>query len=32
MLIEVDSEIAQDAIEELTRLPGIREARFLRLG
>ncbi len=32
MLIEVDSEVESSAIEELTKLPGIREARFLRLG
>jgi D-3-phosphoglycerate dehydrogenase len=32
MLIEVDSEVAQESIEELTKLPGIRETRFLRLG
>ena len=32
MLIEVDSEISQESIGELTNLPGIREARFLRLG
>jgi D-3-phosphoglycerate dehydrogenase len=32
MLIEVDSELPPGAIEELTKLPGIREARFLRLG
>ncbi len=32
MLIEVDSEVEPSAIEELTKLPGIREARFLQLG
>jgi D-3-phosphoglycerate dehydrogenase len=32
MLIEVDSEVPADALAELTRMPGIREARFLRLG
>jgi D-3-phosphoglycerate dehydrogenase len=32
MLIEVDSEVGSDAIEELVKLPGIREVRFLRLG
>jgi D-3-phosphoglycerate dehydrogenase len=32
MLIEVDSELASDALGELSKLPGIREARFLRLG
>jgi D-3-phosphoglycerate dehydrogenase len=31
MLIEVDSEPAPAAVEELAKLPGIREARFLRL-
>jgi D-3-phosphoglycerate dehydrogenase len=32
MLIEVDSEVSQQLTEQLTRLPGIRETRFLRLG
>jgi D-3-phosphoglycerate dehydrogenase len=32
MLIEVDSEVPAAALAELGRLPGIREARFLRLG
>jgi D-3-phosphoglycerate dehydrogenase / 2-oxoglutarate reductase len=32
MLIEVDSEVPEGALEELAGLPGIREARFLRLG
>ncbi len=32
MLIEVDSEVPATAIEELAKLPGIREVRFLQLG
>ncbi len=32
MLIEVDDEVQGAVIDELTRVPGIREARFLRLG
>ena len=32
MLIEVDSEVPAAALAELGRLPGIREARFLKLG
>jgi D-3-phosphoglycerate dehydrogenase len=32
MLIEVDSEVQRGVIDELKRLPGIREALFLRLG
>ena len=32
MLIEVDSEIQAAALAELAKLPGIREARFLKLG
>ena len=32
MLIEVDGEVQGAVIDELTRVPGIREARFLRLG
>jgi D-3-phosphoglycerate dehydrogenase len=32
MLIEVDSEVPAPALAELARLPGIREARFLKLG
>jgi D-3-phosphoglycerate dehydrogenase / 2-oxoglutarate reductase len=32
MLIEVDGEVQGAVIDELARLPGIREARFLRLG
>jgi D-3-phosphoglycerate dehydrogenase len=32
MLIEVDSEITAEATAELAKVPGIREARFLRLG
>jgi len=32
MLIEVDSEVPAAVSDELTGLPGIREARFLRLG
>jgi D-3-phosphoglycerate dehydrogenase len=32
MLIEVDSEITPEVIDDLMKLPGIREARFLRLG
>jgi len=32
MLIEVDSEVPAAVSAELTSMPGIREARFLRLG
>jgi D-3-phosphoglycerate dehydrogenase len=32
MLIEVDSEVSAAALEALSGLPGVREARFLRLG
>jgi D-3-phosphoglycerate dehydrogenase / 2-oxoglutarate reductase len=32
MLIEVDSEVPATALAELARVPGIREARFLKLG
>jgi len=32
MLIEVDGEVQGAVIDELARVPGIREARFLRLG
>jgi hypothetical protein len=32
MLIEVDSEVSAAALAELATMPGIREARFLRLG
>ena len=32
MLIEVDSEIQAAALAELAKMPGIREARFLKLG
>ena len=32
MLIEVDSEVPAAVTDELARMPGIREARFLRLG
>jgi D-3-phosphoglycerate dehydrogenase len=32
MLIEVDSEVPAPVLDELPRLPGIREARFLKLG
>jgi D-3-phosphoglycerate dehydrogenase len=32
MLIEVDSEVPAAVTDELTGMPGIREARFLRLG
>ena len=32
MLIEVDSEVPATVTDELTAMPGIREARFLRLG
>ncbi len=32
MLIEVDNEVPAEVLAELPRLPGIREARFLRLG
>ena len=32
MLIEVDSEVPAAALAELTKMPGVREARFLKLG
>jgi D-3-phosphoglycerate dehydrogenase len=32
MLIEVDGDIQQGVIDEIARVPGIREARFVRLG
>jgi D-3-phosphoglycerate dehydrogenase len=32
MLIEVDSEVEAAALVELSKMPGVREARFLRLG
>jgi D-3-phosphoglycerate dehydrogenase len=32
MLIEVDSEVSAAALAELGAMPGIREARFLKLG
>jgi D-3-phosphoglycerate dehydrogenase len=32
MLIEVDSEVSAAALAELGKMPGIREARFLKLG
>ncbi|HUG53863.1 MAG TPA: phosphoglycerate dehydrogenase [Vicinamibacteria bacterium] len=32
MLIEVDNEVAPDALAEVARVPGVREARALRLG
>jgi D-3-phosphoglycerate dehydrogenase len=32
MLIEVDGLVPAAALAELTQLPGVREARFLRLG
>ncbi len=32
MLIEVDSEVPPAALAELAKMPGIREARFLKLG
>jgi D-3-phosphoglycerate dehydrogenase len=32
MLIEVDSEVPAAALAELSKLPGLREARFLKLG
>jgi D-3-phosphoglycerate dehydrogenase len=32
MLIEVDSEVPAAALGELARMPGVREARFLKLG
>ena len=32
MLIEVDGALPAAALAELTKLPGVREARFLRLG
>ena len=32
MLIEVDGAVPPSALDELAQLPGVREARFLRLG
>jgi hypothetical protein len=32
MLIELDGDIQQGVIDEIARVPGIREARFVRLG
>ena len=32
MLIEVDSEVPAAVLDELKAMPGVREARFLRLG
>jgi len=32
MLIEVDSEVPAAALDELSKMPGLREARFLKLG
>jgi hypothetical protein len=32
MLIEVDSEVPSALLAELAKAPGIREARFLKLG
>jgi hypothetical protein len=32
MLIEVDSEVSAAVLAEIGKLPGIREARFLKLG
>ena len=32
MLIEVDSEVPPAALAELATMPGIREARFVKLG
>jgi D-3-phosphoglycerate dehydrogenase len=32
MLIEVDNEVPPDALAELTRVPGVREARAISLG
>jgi D-3-phosphoglycerate dehydrogenase len=32
MLIEVDTEVSSDALAEVRRVPGVREARALRLG
>jgi D-3-phosphoglycerate dehydrogenase len=32
MLIEVDGEVSPAALDDLPRIPGVREARFLRLG
>ena len=32
MLIEVDGDVPEAVIDELARLPGIRETRFVRLG
>jgi hypothetical protein len=31
MLIEVDDEVPETVLAELAKLPGIREARFVRL-
>ena len=31
MLIEVDSEVPAAALAELAKMPGLREARFLKL-
>ena len=32
MLIEVDTEVPPEVLEELRRAPGIRDARAIRLG
>jgi D-3-phosphoglycerate dehydrogenase len=32
MLIEVDDEVPAEVLDEVVRVPGIRDARFLRLG
>ena len=32
MLIEVDNEVPPGLLDELPKVPGIREARFLKLG
>ncbi len=32
MLIEIDNEAPPAVLEELPRIPGVREARFLKLG
>jgi D-3-phosphoglycerate dehydrogenase len=32
MLIEVDSEVPAGALAELSKMPGVREVRFLKLG
>jgi hypothetical protein len=32
MLIEVDHEVAEDALAAVRRVPGVREARAVRLG